>query len=402
MKKIFKFADKQSYDNTMEEITGGGQYDAHYPNVVKYAESNTDINGLNVYTVQELADEGVFTQTQQDNKQIYTLAKDRVNDFNDIGPARVSDFYELHKNGQIKMSNDESVPSINKSWADYMFSRYKADGFKLSGVTQYMFSGLMNNHTLSDDDKDEVTVTLLPSIATNPDWAALDMVFFDFGFSNSTENTCLHIKEEGIRVTSAPYTFKWTWFGRFKYTDRDGGNLFAPVNNAVALFSNSKFKQFDCVLNIQNGPEYLFENQSKIQELTYPDTTNEEHTTWNIRGGVYSAFSAPQLTKINYIIDVSNVNEMMGNANWAFEMFKNALLLSYVRIKNVNKNTDLSNAPSLNKESFTYLINNASNSNPITITIAENATITDEFILTLQDILIQKNISVYRGNNQIV
>lgn len=301
------------------------------------------------------------------------------------------------------MSNDESAPNINKSWADYMFSRYKADGFKLSGIAQYMFSGLMNKHTLSDDDKDEVIVTLLSSIdPINPDWVDLNCTFFCFGFTNSElANTCLHIKVEGIRIMAAQYTFKWTAFGRFKYTDRDGENLFAPTNDATALFSASKFKQFDCVLKIQNNPQFLFENQSKIQELTYPDTANEEHTTWNITGYTYVVFSAPQLTKIDYIIDVSNVNEMMGSANWAFETFRNVPLLSYVRIKNVNKNTDLSNAPSLNEESFTYLINNASNSSPITITIAENATITDEFILTLQDTLTQKNISIYRGDNQI-
>lgn len=391
MKKVLKFADNEVYDSY---LTGEGG--AAWPHVAKHG-SDIDVK----CRMDDLVDMGIFRKGS--SQGAYILNSDRRADFEALDPESVTDFFDNHKAGKIAFSDDETVYGFNKKWGQYLFNKYDENGFNIDFICGYMFSGIFQNVDLPEKYKDELKIT----VNTESEFISGYYAFFGFCLKSGFENTYLHIVTPNGRITAAGYMCKNTDFSGFRFTNKEGKRIFSPTNDATAVFASSRLQHFDCALEFSRGFAYTFEKgwsgvYKKSIEL--PEDMKGQDFYWTPES-LYAPFASNQteLTRIDYILDLQHITEMpeFGN-NWCPLLFSNNTKLEYFRIKNLKLDTDLTVLPAFGEESFQYMIENASNEQPITITLNEGNVLTDEFIQGLSETLAAKQISIYRGENKIV
>lgn len=393
MKKILKFADNEAYDSYLNEWGG-----VNWPHVAKYND-NIDVK----CKMDDLVDVGIFRKGSPQGWEGYILNSDRRADFEALDPESVTDFFDNHKAGKIAFNENERIYSFNEKWGQYLFNKYDENGFNIDAICRYMFSGIFNNVDLPEKYKDELKIT----VNTEDEFISGHYGFFGLRFKSGSENTYLHIVTPNGRITAADYMCKSTNFLGFRFTNKEGKRIFSPTNDATATFASSGFQYFDCALEFSRNFAYTFEKGwSSVykKSIELPEEMKGQDFYWTPED-LYAAFAPNQteLTRIDYILDLQHITEMpeYGN-NWCSLLFANNIKLEYFRIKNLKLDTDLTVLPAFGEESFQYMIENASNEQPITITLNEGNVLTDEFIQGLSETLAAKQISVYRGENKIV
>lgn len=392
MKKILKFADNETYDSY---LTGRG---VSWPHVAKYGD------GIDVKCkMDDLVDMGIFRKDSSQGWEVYVLNSDRRADFEALDPESVTDFFDNHKAGKIAFNDGEMVYSFNKKWGQYLFNKYDENGFNIDVICGYMFSGIFQNVDLPEKYKDELKIT----VNTKSEFISGYYAFYGLSFNSGTENTYLHIVTPNGRITAAGYMCKSTGFPGFRFTNKEGKRIFSPTNDATAVFASSNFQYFDCALEFSRNFAFTFEKGwSRVDKksIELPEEMKGQDFYWTPKD-LYAPFASNQteLIRIDYILDLQHITEMpeYGN-NWCPLLFANNIKLEYFRIKNLKLDTDLTVLPAFGEESFQYMIENASNEQPITITLNEGNVLTDEFIQGLSETLAAKQISVYRGENKIV
>lgn len=390
MKKVLKFADNEVYDSY---LTGRG---VSWPHVAKHGD-DIDVK----CKMDDLVDMGIF---RKDSPQgCYILNSDRRADFEALDPESVTDFFDNHKAGKIALNENEGADSFNEKWGQYLFDKYDENGFNIDLMCRYMFSGIFWNVDLPEKYKDELKIT----VNAKSEFITGHYAFYGLNFKSGSENTCLHIVTPNGRITAADYMYKNTNFPGFRFTNKEGKRIFSPTNDACAVFASTKFQYFDCALEFSINFAYTFEKGwSSVykKSIELPEEMKGQDFYWTPEY-LYAPFASNQteLTRIDYILDLQHITEMPEYGdNWCPLLFYNNTKLEYFRIKNLKLDTDLTVLPAFGEESFQYMIENASNERPITITLNEGNVLTDEFIQGLSETLAAKQISVYRGENKIV
>ena len=391
MKKVLKFADNEIYDSY---LTGEG---VSWPHVAKYGD-DIDVK----CKMDDLVDMGIFRKDSPLGWEVYILNQDRRADFEVLNPESVTDFFDNHKAGKIALNENEGMQGFSKKWGQYLFNKYDENGFNVDLICGHMFSGIFSNVDLPEKYKDELKIT----INAKNEFISGYYAFYGFYFKSGFENTYLHIVTPNGRITAADYMCKSAYFSGFRFTNKEGKRIFSPVNDATAVFASSEFQYFDCALEFRRNFSYTFEKgwSSVYKEsIELPEEMKGQDFYWT-PDRLYAAFASNQteLTRIDYILDLQHITEMPeGGNNWCPLLFSNNPKLEYFRIKNLKLDTDLTVLPAFGEESFQYMIENASNEQPITITLNEGNVLTDEFIQGLSETLAAKQISVYRGENKI-
>ena len=373
----------------------------NYPHVAKHGD-NATIKAKNEYTMDDLVNMGIFRKDSPQGWEAYILNSDKRADFEALDPESVIDFFDNHKAGRIVLNDNDAGYNFNKEWGQYLFNKYDENGFNIDLMHGRMFLGIFNNVDLPDKYKDELKIT----VNTESEFIVGHYAFYGLSFKSGSENTYLHIVTPNGRITTADYMCKGVTLPGFRFTNKEGKRVFNPVNDATAVFASSSFQYFDCVLEFSRGFAYIFERgwsyvYKKLIEL--PEEMKEQDFYW-IPESLYAPFAATQteLVRIDYILDLQLITEMpeFGD-NWCPLLFDNNVKLEYFRIKNLKLDTDLTALPAFGEESFQYMIENASNEQPITITLNKGNVLTDGFIQSLSETLAAKRISVYRDENKI-
>lgn len=391
MKKVLKFADNEIYDSY---LTGEG---VSWPHVAKYGD-DIDVK----CKMDDLVDMGIFRKDSPLGREVYILNQDRRADFEALNPESVTDFFDNHKAGKIALNENEGTQAFSKKWGQYLFNKYDENGFNIDLMCGYMFSGIFQNVDLPEKYKDELKIT----VNAKNNFITGHYGFFGMGFKSGSENTYLHIVTPNGSITAADYMCKGVHFLGFRFTNKEGKRIFSPVNDAVAVFASSKFQYFDCALKFSKNFAYIFEKGwSGVykESIELPEEMKGQDFYWTPED-LYAPFASNQseLTRIDYILDLQHITKIPEyEDNWCPLLFSNNTKLEYFRIKNLKLDTDLTVLPAFGEESFQYMIENASNEQPITITLNEGNVLTDEFIQGLSETLAAKQISVYRGENKI-
>lgn len=392
MKKVLKFADNETYDSY---LTGRG---VSWPHVAKYGD------GIDVKCkMDDLVDMGIFRKDSSQGWEVYVLNSDRRADFEALDPESVTDFFDNHKAGKIALNENEDIYGFNEKWGQYLFNKYDENGFNIDVICGYMFTGIFTNVDLPEKYKDELKIT----VNRKSEFISGHYGFFGLLFKSGYENTYLHIVTPNGRITAADYMCKSAHFPGFRFTNKEGKRIFSPINDACAVFASSDFQYFDCALEFSRNFAFTFEKGWSVvykKSIELPEEMKGQDFYWT-PDSLYAPFASYQteLTRIDYILDLQHITEMPEYGdNWCSLLFANNIKLEYFRIKNLKLDTDLTVLPAFGEESFQYMIENASNEQPITITLNEGNVLTDGFIQGLSEILAAKQISVYRGENKIV
>lgn len=392
MKKILKFADNEVYDSY---LTGEG---VSWPHVAKYGD-DIDVK----CKMDDLVDMGIFRKDSSQGWEVYRLNSDRRADFEALDPEFVTDFFDNHKAGKIALNENEDTFDFNEKWGQYLFNKYDENGFNIDVICEYMFTGIFRNVDLPEKYKDELKIT----VNTKSEFMSGHYGFFGLSFKSGYENAYLHIVTPNGKITAADYMCKSINFPGFRFTNKEGKRIFSPTNDACAVFASSGFQYFDCALKFSRNFAYTFEkgwSGVNKKSIELPEEMKGQDFYWT-PDSLYAPFASNQteLTRIDYILDLQHITEMPEYGdNWCSLLFANNTKLEYFRIKNLKLDTDLTVLPAFGEESFQYIIENASNGQPITITLNEGNILTDEFIQGLSETLAAKQISVYRGENKIV
>ena len=294
------------------------------------------------------------------------------------------------------------IYGFNNKWGQYLFDKYDENGFTIDLIRAQMFSGIFRNVDLPEKYKDELKIT----VNAESEFITGHYGFFGLRFKSGSENTYLHIVIPNGKITAADYMCKSAHFLGFRFTNKEGKKIFSPINDATAVFASSDFQYFDCALKFSKNFAYTFERGWSLvhkKSIELPEEMKGQDFYWTPES-LSASFASNQteLTRIDYILDLQHITEMPEYGdNWCPLLFFNNVKLEYFRIKNLKLDTDLTVLPAFGEESFQYMIENASNEQPITITLNEGNVLTDEFIQGLSETLTAKQISVYRGENKI-
>ena len=172
------------------------------------------------------------------------------------------------------------------------------------------------------------------------------------------------VQRNGLSFSGSAFQFMYGGFPFLRYFGGDVLDLSDVTNFREAFYGMScllripKLK-FSSVLHASDDMWRAFYKCNQLRYIDFMDSDFSQVTTW--RETFYNCYC---LREIKGVLDFSG-----NTTNYTSTVFNNCFRLTYVRIKNMNENLNLSTCNSLDYDSLLYCVQNLANVTGKTLTL---------------------------------